>query len=128
MSALWLFCGSTIDTIGEYKPPASTPPLPTQPSAVDATTNYHQLSAENVIIAGAQRMLAETPNVDALLHDGVWLIEVGLTSVALLLIAVVLCRFALAHDCWTMRSAKPVRIPLNLARQKAERSTKRKGE
>jgi len=123
-AALWLFAGVTYNTIGDYKPP--TPAIvaqPTSPTPVENSLgngNYQKLSAQNVVIASHEQ-LHELPNVDVILHDGVWFIEIGLIAVAALLILSVVLRFATAHDCWRRHTTKPQRLPLNLARQKAER-------
>jgi len=134
---LWLFCGATINTLGEYKPPQPTaesvphptsllPPGAAEPmSRIVGDSSYADLTAENVVIGRQLDAKARAlPDVDTILHDGVWFIEVGIVSVALLLLATVAWRFATAHDCWRWRTMRPVRLALNLARQKGERASR----
>lgn len=118
-AALLLFCGATINTVGEYKLPLKAVPPTDRAPSVGEQAHHVKLISPNVHIASAEQ---SAPNVDLILHNSVWAIEMTLLVVALLLIAIVAGRFFATLDCCRRGASRLQRLPLNLARQKAERT------
>lgn len=116
-AALWLFCGATIDTVGEWRPP------PQEPRATDDNTlrssQFASTSAafdvEQTSTPGVRITVEKPPDLTAMLHAGVWMFELFLIGCGVLLVGVLVFSYISTHERW--RRTPIVRLPLNRALQ-----------